>query len=275
MRGHEGKYSIYVHASLQGELKSSWTSHVFIGHAIPSQKVEWGKIDMVDAERRLLTHALLDMNNEFFVLLSESCIPIQSFGYIYKKLMAATTSFVDSFQDPGPHGVGRYLDKMMPEIQKDQFMKGAQWFAVNRRHALLILADSLYYRKFKDFCKQGNEFRNCYPDEHYVQTFLHIVDPQGISNWSVTFVDWSERKWHPRSYRKGDIKLHTLQQIQVINESVHVTSDAKNQEFKHSCTWGGKKGPCYLFARKFLPETGDLLLKLLQNTTLLSSGFHD
>lgn len=205
-----------MHASLQAALKSLWRSPIFIDREIPSQKVEWGKIGMVDAERRLLAYALLDFNNDFFVLLSESCIPIRSFDYIYKRFMEATTSFVDCFHDPGPHGVGRYLDRMMPEIQKYEFMKGAQWFAVNRKHALLIVADSLYYNKFKDFCKRGEEFHNCYPDEHYVQTFLHIIDPQGISNWSVTYVDWSEQKWHPRSYKKGDINSHTLQRIQVV-----------------------------------------------------------
>jgi hypothetical protein len=28
-----------------------------------------------------------------------------------------------------------------------------QWFAVNRQHALLVVADNLYYRKFSSFCK--------------------------------------------------------------------------------------------------------------------------
>jgi hypothetical protein len=28
-----------------------------------------------------------------------------------------------------------------------------QWFAITRRHALLILADNLYYNKFKLYCK--------------------------------------------------------------------------------------------------------------------------
>lgn len=82
-----------------------------------------------------------------------------------------------------------------------------------------------------------------------------MVDPGGISNWSVTNVDWSEGKWHPRSYsaadvtydllknitvyflicmglshREHDTSVHTLTCItvvQAIDENFHVTSDDK------------------------------------------------
>jgi hypothetical protein len=36
-----------------------------------SFQVIWGKISMVDAERRLLANALQDIDNEHFVLLSD------------------------------------------------------------------------------------------------------------------------------------------------------------------------------------------------------------
>ena len=34
--------------------------------------------------------------------------------------------FPFSFEDPGPHGTGRYLDNMLPEIEKKDWRKGAQ-----------------------------------------------------------------------------------------------------------------------------------------------------
>ncbi|RWR97705.1 Glycosyl transferase [Cinnamomum micranthum f. kanehirae] len=103
--------------------------------------------------------------------------------------------------DSNPLSFGRYLDIMLPEIEKKDWRKGAQWFSMKRQHALLVFADSLYYLKFKNFCKPGMERRNCYSDEHYLPTLFHMIDPSGITNWSVTYVDWSERKWHPKSYR--------------------------------------------------------------------------
>ena len=38
------------------------------------QEVGWGKVNMIEAERRLLANALLDTSNERFVLVSEACI---------------------------------------------------------------------------------------------------------------------------------------------------------------------------------------------------------
>jgi hypothetical protein len=33
---------------------------------------------------------------------------------------------LSSFDDPGPHGLGRYMDSMMPEVRKSAWRKGAQ-----------------------------------------------------------------------------------------------------------------------------------------------------
>lgn len=45
--------------------------------------------------------------------------------------------------------------------------------------------------------------------------FLQMKDPEGIANWSVTYVDWSEGKWHPRAYRAEDITYDLLKNITV------------------------------------------------------------
>lgn len=33
---------------------------------------------------------------------------------------------LSSFEDPGPHGSGRYSEHMLPEVEKSDFRKGAQ-----------------------------------------------------------------------------------------------------------------------------------------------------
>ncbi|KAG0606244.1 hypothetical protein M758_9G125000 [Ceratodon purpureus] len=261
--GHAGLYSIYVHASRRAELKSVWNSSIFIDREIRSQEVFWGKIEMIDAERRLLANALMDLNNQYFALVSESCIPLYNFNFTYDYLLGAHMSFVDSFDDRGPHGQGRYHDKMAPEVSRTSWRKGAQWFAVSRKHALLIVSDYLYYNKFKNHCKPGPENKNCYPDEHYIQTFLYMMDAGHLSNWTVTHVDWSEGKWHPKSYEKGDITEATLQSIQAIENHYHITSDGHPITTVLPCLWNGRQQPCFLFARKFLPETAEPLFELL------------
>ncbi|XP_058724800.1 glycosyltransferase BC10-like [Vicia villosa] len=262
-QGHEGKFTVYVHASKE---KPVHVSSYFVGRDIHSEPVTWGKVSMVEAERRLLANALLDPDNQHFVLLSDSCIPVRRFDFVYNYLLLTSVSFIDSYVDLGPHGNGRYVERMLPEVEKKDFRKGSQWFSMKRQHAIITMADSLYFTKFKHHCRpnmEGN--RNCYSDEHYLPTFFNMVDPGGIANWSVTYVDWSERKWHPRSFRAHDITYQLMKKIAYIDESPHYTSDAKRTVTP--CELNGSKRSCYLFARKFYPETQDRLIKLFSNST--------
>ncbi|XP_031736984.1 glycosyltransferase BC10 isoform X2 [Cucumis sativus] len=233
--GHDDRFSIYVHASRE---KVERASPHFIGRDIRSEKVAWGEISMVDAEKRLLANALLDPNNQHFVLLSESCIPLHDFEYIYNYLIFTNVSYIDCFEDPGPHGTGRYSEHMLPEIEKKDFRKGSQ---------------------------RTKEGPNCYADEHYFPTLFHMIDPGGIANWSVTHVDWSEGKWHPKTYRTQDVTYELLRNITSIDEIIHITTTVPKRMTLRPCIWNGVKRPCHLFARKFYPETLGRLLHIFSN----------
>ncbi|XP_010433033.1 PREDICTED: uncharacterized protein LOC104717196 [Camelina sativa] len=264
-QGHEGKFSVYIHASKERPVHYS---SYFVNREIRSDEVVWGRISMVDAERRLLANALRDPSNQQFVLLSDSCIPLRSFEYMYNYLMYSNVSYVDCFDDPGQHGSGRHMNHMLPEIPKKYFRKGAQWFTMKRQHAVATMADSLYYSKFRDYCGPGIENnKNCIADEHYLPTFFHMLDPTGISNWTVTKVDWSERKWHPKTYMPEDITHELLTNLTSTDTVVHVTSVGMGEEIWMPCIWNGIKRPCYLFGRKFHPDTLDKLLDLFSNYT--------
>ncbi|RZC86065.1 hypothetical protein C5167_026733 [Papaver somniferum] len=262
--GHEGRFSVYVHASRERPVH---LSRYFANRDIHSEKVVWGKISMVDAERRLLGLAFQDPDNQHFVLLSDSCVPLHNFDYVYNYLMDINMSFIDCYDDRGPHGsAGRYLEHMLPEVEYKDFRKGSQWFTMKRQHAMIVLSDSLYYEKFKLYCRPGMEGnRNCYSDEHYFPTLFHMMDPGGIANWSVTYVDWSERKWHPKAYRAQDCTYNLLKNITSIDEGIHFTSDERQILMDGACMWNGMKRPCYLFARKFYAETLDILMHYLSN----------
>ncbi|GKV36574.1 hypothetical protein SLEP1_g44687 [Rubroshorea leprosula] len=238
---HERLYSIYIHTlpSYYGDYPSS---SVFHKRQIPSQEVEWGKISMCDAERRLLANALLDISNEWFILLSESCIPLHNFSTIYRYISRSQHSFVGSFDDPGPYGRGRYDQRMEPEVTLSQWRKGSQWFEVNRKLAINILEDITYYPKFRDFCQPA-----CYVDEHYFPTMLTIQVPQLLANRSLTWTDWSRGGAHPATFGKSDI-----------NEELF----KKNFEGQF-CLYNNQPSSwCYLFARKFAPSALEPLLEL-------------
>ncbi|KAG6471397.1 glycosyltransferase BC10-like [Zingiber officinale] len=233
LKGHEGKYSIYVHSSPDYQPDFPRRS-VFYRRQIPSQVAEWGKMSMCDAEQRLLANALLDVDNERFVLLSESCIPLHNFSTVYGYLVHSKRSFVGAFDDPGPHGRGRYNHNMAPEVSISQWRKGAQWFEVDRNLAVFLIHDAKYYPKFRDFCRPP-----CYVDEHYFPTILAIELPHLLANRSLTSVDWSRGGAHPATFGGRDVTEGFLKRL----------------KGRQSCMYNDLPAAvCFLFARKFSPS---------------------
>ncbi|PON34914.1 Glycosyl transferase [Parasponia andersonii] len=250
-KGHEELYNIYVHRH-PSFIDSTPDNSVFNGRSIPSQLVEWGTSTMMDAERRLLGNALLDSSNERFILLSESCIPLFNFTTIYSYLINSHKSFTGSFDDPSKVGRGRYNPKMSPTISLSDWRKGSQWFEVNRKLALEIISDTKYYPVFREHCNMP-----CYIDEHYIPTLINILRPEENSNRSVTWVDWSRAGPHPGRFVRNDVSAEFLNRIR---------SGTSN------CTYNGNTTTlCFLFARKFVPNTLQPLLQfapLLLNTSV-------
>ncbi|OMO70901.1 Glycosyl transferase, family 14 [Corchorus capsularis] len=240
-KGHKGRYSIYVHA-LPGYVAGYPPSSVFHRRQIPSQMVEWGKMSMCEAERRLIANALLDISNEWFILLSESCIPLHNFSIIYHYISRSRHSFMGSFDEPGPYGRGRYDQRMEPEVTLSQWRKGSQWFEVNRRLAISIIEDDIYFPKFKEFCQPA-----CYVDEHYFPTMLSIEFPHLLANRTLTWTDWSRGGAHPATFGKTDITEGFFKKV-----------------FEGQlCLYNNQPtSVCYLFARKFAPSALDPLLEL-------------
>ncbi|KAK4280788.1 hypothetical protein QN277_012364 [Acacia crassicarpa] len=237
---HKDLYSIYVHYPPSFNQTPPETS-VFHGRAIPSKVVNWGDMNMIEAERRLLANALLDFSNQRFVLLSESCIPLFNFSTIYNYLINSSKNFVEAYDMPGPVGRGRYRSKMKPTIKLEQWRKGSQWFQIDRALALEVVSDSTYFPLFKRLCKGS-----CYGDEHYLPTMVSIRFWEGNSNRTLTWVDWSKGGAHPARFRRMDITKEFLERLR--HGSV--------------CEYNGKQTDvCHLFARKFMPHSLDRLLR--------------
>lgn len=205
------------------------------------QEVKWGEFSMLEAERRLLANALLDIANQRFILLSESCIPLYNFTTIYNYLTNSPKSFVESYDLPGPVGRGRYNPRMRPTIRLNQWRKGSQWFEMDRALAVEAISDRKYFLSFKKYCKPS-----CYVDEHYFPTYVTIKFPKRNSNRSLTWVDWSRGGPHPTRFQRSNVTLQLLKKL-------------RNSG---SCDYNGRKTRvCFLFARKFMPNALDRLLR--------------
>ncbi|KAK2984921.1 hypothetical protein RJ640_005662, partial [Escallonia rubra] len=145
-------FSIYIHSEPGFVFDESTTRSAFFYNRQlrNSIKVGWGESSMIGAERLLLDAALDDPANRRFVLLSDSCVPLYNFSYIYNYLMASPRSFVDSFLDKKE---GRYNPKMSYAIRKKKWRKGSQWITLIRRHAEVVADDDVIFPAFKKFCQ--------------------------------------------------------------------------------------------------------------------------
>ncbi|PPD96414.1 hypothetical protein GOBAR_DD06577 [Gossypium barbadense] len=260
-------FSIYIH-SAPGFVFDETTSrsHFFYNRQLTdSIQVAWGESSMIEAERLLLATALQDPVNQRFVLLSDSCVPLYNFSYIYRYLMASSRSFVDSFLDLKD---GRYHPKMAPVVPRDKWRKGSQWISLIRSHAEVVVDDEVVLPVFKKFCKRRpavdtskgklnlklQKQHNCIPDEHYVPTLIAMSELEGdIERRTLTYTLWNQsatkmdnKAWHPVTFNYADASPKRLKEIKDINH-VHYESEARTEWCQTNSTFV----PCFLFARKF------------------------
>ncbi|KQK10852.1 uncharacterized protein LOC100845991 [Brachypodium distachyon] len=242
-RGHEGRFSVYVHAPPGVAINVSSDSPLY-RREIPSQATSWGSVSLMDAEKRLLANALLDFSNERFVLLSESCIPVQPFPVVHDYLVGSRHSFVEVYYVPSKQCRGRYNRRMAPDITLRQWRKGSQWFELSRDVATAVLADAKYYPLFRKHCRPS-----CYPDEHYIPTMVNMLHGHRNSNRTITFVDWSKGGPHPAKYGAGDVTVELIQRIR--------------RRTGRPCLYNSRPtSMCFLFARKFTPDMLGPLLNM-------------
>ncbi|KAL3682547.1 hypothetical protein R1sor_000569 [Riccia sorocarpa] len=243
-RGHEGMFNVYVHADPLNVTLFPNPSSVFHGRLIPSAHADRGSPSLVMASQRLMANAMIDDPlNQYFALLSGSCIPIRSFDYGYKLITSSNQSFIEQITNEtvmverysGREGGGEI---MLPEIPFEKFRKGAQWFVFIRRHALLVLKDQLenkYWDKFNRPCV----VYFCGTDEHYYHTLINILDSEGANGKCVTYVTWPPYiSEHPVEYGNWQIKKELIEDMQKQDDGQ------------------------YLFARKFDADTADSLMAL-------------
>jgi hypothetical protein len=211
------------------------------------QKTMWGGVSLLEAERRLLANALLDLGNERFALLSESCIPLYNLTTVYAVLTRSATSFVDSFVTPARYNP-LFADRN--NISVARWRKGAQWFEVDRDLAVEVVSDETYFPTFREHCATHTA---CVMDEHYLPTLLSALRWPRNANRTLTFADWKHRNngpFHPHRYGAGEV---TEELVKEIRGGAGMNCSGFND---------GANGICHLFARKFAPDTVEPLLRL-------------
>lgn len=241
-RKHSSTHTIYTHPPPQTQFSNKSFFH---STEIPERvEVKWGHISVVQASQLLVRNALLDKNNTFFVLLSESCIPIQPLSTWTELLLPLNKSISNVCRNTLSEKDGH---RWLPSLNKTitQFRKSENWFALTRKHAEI-------YGKLD--LSPWNEV-DC-ADEHVIPSTLATLNlsNEAVCNPSITYLSWPIKSSHPKMFYSDEISAQFLQAMRSDLSCQHKIS-----------------GTCFFAARKFSEDAAGVILDnlgiLLNKTT--------
>ena len=166
-------YNIYIHN------KNNF-SGIFKKFCIKNKvSTRWGNISIVNATILLFKEAFETKENEYFVLLSDKCIPLYNPKELYDKINNVDNNIILNYAINRNRHTG-LTDKTF--FLESEFMKQHQWMIL-KRDTVKFFIEHDYTRIF------GDKFFA--PDEHY---FINIMNKYKISyiNKQATYVNWDE-----------------------------------------------------------------------------------
>ena len=183
------KYNIYIHNKNEfiGEFKRYCINN--------KVQTKWGDISLVKATLNLFKKAFENKENEYFILLSDKCIPLYSADEIFNKVKKLDNNLILAY-NLNRERYNSLADKTF--FNKNTFLKQNQWMLL-KRNTVKFFIENDYIHIF------GNNF--IVPDEHY---FINIINKFNISfiNRKITYANWNEDsdlkkyKKRPKTYSK-------------------------------------------------------------------------
>ena len=198
-------FSIYIHAppSFEGYVSDS----IWAPYRIMDQiQTRWGDHSLTAATKALLRSALANPLNQRFVLISESDIPLYDPLTFYTQLMSEEKSRVNACSGGHSDMPWRFSDRMPFSI--NYWRKSSQWFALQRKHAEIVVKDEEIEESFRKYCNVAfdpdlKRVRDCISDEHYIPVLMavhNLEEEMDCSSWGISALDWSRGGAHPKSY---------------------------------------------------------------------------
>ena len=231
------KYNIYIHYKYNKPLK--YFENYKLNNCIDTC---WGCLSVVLAQIILLKEAIKDKNTHF-IFLSDSCIPVKNFNYVYDFLKINKSYFNHS---PDNQRFPR-ADPLLKYIKKENIKKNAMNCIINRKHAHLFINN---INNIKKWFKNINNV-----DELTLLTLIYhnnlekeIITTPNLATDAVFYSGWPN-KINYKIFEKSILKKRTP------NEYNHIDIE-ELMFFINSKT---------LFARKFTKNCTGLenLIELL------------
>ena len=173
----KNKYSIYIHYKYNVPLK--YFEKYKITNCVPT---EYADVSLVTAQNILLREALLDADNQHFIFVSNSCIPLKNFDTIYNTLDASVSYFNIC---PQSQCFPR-CDSL--EIDKKYIQKQSQWCILNRKHSIIMVNDAKYIDLYKNIYAPDELV---YITNIFINNMQHeIITTPNVSVGATTFTNW-------------------------------------------------------------------------------------
>ena len=263
------EFRIYVHSNTRGFLlnATTTTSPLFYGRTIrPIDNVRSGSMSLVHAELRLLDEALEDIDNDWFIFVSDKCMPIFDFRTFQNYLQFSTGSYLEAYKVSGFEG--RYqADFNRTIIPEASWSKGTQWAALTRSDATLIAHDNLVVPEMDRIHSLGRNYaisRFYAMDEHYKQVIL-ANNNVTWNHRSVTFMKWSNQG-HPYIYglpEDAQISQAHDDWYGLLTQGVRNVTAMLLELQSLECHDTHAIRNCHLLARKFTPTAAELMFALV------------
>jgi hypothetical protein len=192
---NKDKLNVYIH-NKNDFIDNTYNLHEYC--ITNKVETEYGHKSLVEATLILFKEAYVDETNLFFILLSDKCIPLYNFDYIYKAIFTNNSNIILS--NICPHfinAIKRYeklTDKSFIDIS--EFRTDSQWLLLNRETVNFFINNNFLHLYSDSFSVV---------DEHY---FGNICSKFNISyiNKRITYVNWGEAsdnvndRIHPKTY---------------------------------------------------------------------------
>jgi type IV secretory pathway protease TraF len=228
------KYKIYIHYKNDNNLK--YFNKYKLRNCI---QTSWGDRSLVDAHNLLIEESLKDNNVTHLILISDTCIPLKKFDYIYKFLDENYSYFHRKNPD-----LKQLNNKVYYFLNKNEIKKSSQWCILNRKHAKLLYNKEYIIKYYEN---------NNYPDE---RVYITALDKFGLSNeikdMCITHCVWPYKSSHPVDF--GIIRKKNLYNL-----------------LKSNCLFARKFTNCYVIDNRQKIYIGDYVPYLKEITSVKSN----
>jgi hypothetical protein len=188
-KGHESKYNIYYHPKSKVDVTQKLFKKCIIKNIAETKRMY-----ILDANLALMKAAYeADNDNYKFILVTDSCIPIRTFDYIYDKLIMDNRSYIEWWKTHPFNDFANRYDIAVKEtgfkFPHNKYKKHSAYFILNREYMKEIVDHKINNTKEYHF------FVNLPAgDEHFLSLLSGKQENEpNIINYTVTGADWEYR----------------------------------------------------------------------------------